>query len=240
MTAIIGHIEAYVLGDDYNDYMERMDSLLTLNAVEEANQLQFCIGFCGPDLYKIIKSCIAPKTIKELEYDQIKTALKSYFEPKVNTLAERFKFHSRQQKSEESVSDYIMEIKALSRTCDFKEHLTEALRDQLVFGVGDGKIQSALLRENDLTFDKACSIAKNIELTSQQVDLMQHDNTVSVFARTRLGSRPNQNGNNRDQKKPRYANYQCFNCSQYGHTSRNCRNKPSKGSNQRNNGNNRQ
>lgn len=31
----IGHIEPYVLGEDYSDYMERMDMLISLNARAE-------------------------------------------------------------------------------------------------------------------------------------------------------------------------------------------------------------
>lgn len=114
-----------------------------------------------------------------------------YFEPKINKIAERYKFHSRQQKSEETVSEYIVEIRALSQTCDFGNYLLEALRDQLIFGVGNKKIQSSLLREKDLTFDETCALAKSIELANNNSDLMQHDNnnTVSVFSRDRLGSR---------------------------------------------------
>lgn len=201
--------------------------------------MQFCIGFCGPDLYKIIKACIAPKTISGMKYAEMKLALKAYFEPKKNKLAERFKFHSRQQKSGETVADYIMELKALSRTCEFDDYLEEALRDQLVFGIGDSKIQSALLREKELTFENACSIAKNIELTTCEVVLMQQDNSIGVFSRNRLGPRQESNGNSRDKKKPRYANYQCYNCLQYGHTSRMCRNSSAKGPNQNNNQKNR-
>lgn len=234
-NSVVGHIEPYTLGDDYSDYIERMDSLLTLNAVETAAQLRFCIGFCGPDLYKIIKSCIAPKKTTEITYKQMKDELKEYFEPKRNIIAERFKFYSRQQNSDESVSDYIVEIKALSQTCEFGNHLTEALRDKLVFGVSDQKTQAALLREKDLKFESACSLAKSIEMTRQHVDLMHGDNTVSVFSRNRLGPRGNEQRVDRGKSKARYANYQCYSCGLTGHTSRSCRSSNSR-NNPKNNG----
>lgn len=220
---LIGRIEAYVIGDDFNDYIERMDSLIALNSVEEDNQMRFCIGFCGADLYKIIKSCVAPAKITEIKYTEMKQKLKDYFEPKLNKTAERFKFYSRQQKEDESVSDYIVEIKALSRTCEFGNYLAEALCDKIVFGVKDPKIQSALLREKDLLFDKACEVAKSVEMASQHTDMMHNDNTVSVFSRNRLGPRTHDNRVDNSRKKSRYADYKCYTCGTYGHTSRQCR-----------------
>lgn len=53
--SIIGRIEAHVIGDDFNDYIERMDSLIKLNEIAAAEQMSFCVGFCGADLYKIIR-----------------------------------------------------------------------------------------------------------------------------------------------------------------------------------------
>lgn len=199
-----------------------MDSLIALNDVQAAEQLRFCIGFCGPDLYKIIKSCIAPKKISDTSYLDMKKELQSYFEPKLNQIAERFKFYTRQQKSDETVTDFIVEIKALTQTCDFGDHLAEALRDKLVFGVHDQKIQAALLREKDLTFDRACTIAKSFDMTRQNVELMHGETNVSAFAKNRLGPKTDQNRVMRGNRRSRYAGYQCFSCGHYGHTSRNC------------------
>lgn len=221
---ITGHIETYVIGDDFNDYIERMDALIGLNEIAAAAQMNFCIGFCGGDLYKIIKSCIAPTKITEITYVEMKNKLKEYFEPKLNKTAERFKFYSRQQKEEESVSDYLVELKALSRTCEFGTYLNEALCDKIVFGVKDQKTQAALLREKELTFDKACQIAKSFELSSQHTELMNSENMVSVFARNRLGPKTDGNRFERGRKKTRYANYECFSCGLPGHTKRQCRN----------------
>lgn len=227
--ATIGRIEAYVIGDDFNDYIERMDAVIKLNSVAEADQMSFCIGFCGADLYKIIKACVAPTKIVDIKYSEMKIKLKEYFEPKLNKTAERFKFYTRQQKEDESVSDYIVEIKALSRTCEFGDYLAEALCDKIVFGVKDSKIQSALLREKDLVFDKACQVAKSVEMASQHTEMMHNDNnTVSVFSRNRLGPKAGGNRVDKSRKKSRYDNYQCYTCGSYGHTSRQCH---SKGSN---------
>lgn len=58
---VIGSIEPYNLGEDYVEYIERMDLLIDLNSIEAQAKIKFCIAFCGPELYKVLKSCIAPK-----------------------------------------------------------------------------------------------------------------------------------------------------------------------------------
>lgn len=198
---ILGHIEPYVLGDDYADYMERMDSVIELNGIEGNRRANFCIASCGPDLYKIIKTCVAPKEIKDVDYTTMKKAIKAYFDPLKNVIAERYKFHKRERNADESISDFIVEIKSLSQTCDFKDFLDNALRDKLVCGANHDRVQAKLLSESTLTFEEACKIAKGIETTSQDLSTLKGDaqvNKLGVFSRSRLGPRSEYN---RSEKK---------------------------------------
>lgn len=194
---VVGNNEAYVLGEDYVEYMERMDALIELNGIETANMIKFCIGFCGPELYKIIKPCIAPKTIKDVTYDAMKVKLKSYFDPLRNTIAERYKFHKRERRDDESISNFIVEIKALSQTCDFGDFLDGALRDKLVCGVNHERITAKLLSESDLSFENACKIAKGIEITSNDMQALKGESQVNqIEIRIKVNSSNRGSGEN--------------------------------------------
>lgn len=232
--SIIGNVEFFSPGDDFENYIERIVNIMNLNKVKEEEQISFLVSVCGADLYKIIKSVIAPKKTTEMKFDELTKVLKEYFEPKRNIIGERFYFHRRQQKPEETVCDYIVEIKSLSQTCEFGTFLEEALRDKLVFGIGNPKIPSRLINEKELTFDKACSIAKSMEMTQNNLDEMKNtDNAVAAFHRGRSGQNTNNkkssvfsrlnkpHGASKEGKK-RYGDYTCHLCGKTGHIVRYC------------------
>lgn len=137
----IGSIEHFTAGDDFKDYVDRMEHIYAVNKTTNEDKVSLLVSLGGPELFRIIKLVVAPKKPKEYSYVELIKALSNYFEPKRNTIGERFIFHRRQQNADESVCDYIVEIKALSQTCSFGDHLEEALRDKLIFGVNSTKIQ---------------------------------------------------------------------------------------------------
>ena len=55
------------------------------------------------------------------------------------------------------------QLRKLSELCDFKDTLADRLRDRLVCGCRDRRLQCKLLAEKDLTFDQALAIAKALE-----------------------------------------------------------------------------
>ena len=85
--------------------------------------------------------------------------LSDYFSPKPIIIVERFKFYTRNQKEGESIVSYIVTLKNLSSMCEFGAFLPEALRFRLVCGMKDIPIQTKLLSERDLTFEKAKDLA---------------------------------------------------------------------------------
>ena len=93
-------------------------------------------------------------------------------------IAERFKFHQRSQRAEETVTQYLSELRKLAKTCDFKQFLDEALRDRFVCGLREQSIQKRLLSSEDgLDVRKALTVAQGMEaaeLNSKQF----HENPV--------------------------------------------------------------
>ena len=82
-------------------------------------------------------------------------------------IAESFHFGTRYKKQDESISDFIVALKKLSIHCNYGECLNRPLRDRFVCGLNNPKMQNKLLNTEDLSFEKACQIAKSMEMAEK-------------------------------------------------------------------------
>lgn len=101
-------------------------------------------------------------------YKDAEAALKAYFVPITNIVAERHAFHKRCQAPHETVIQYVAALRELVVTCEFGACADEMIRDQLVENVLSPRIRERLLLETDLTLDRAVTIASQIESASDQ------------------------------------------------------------------------
>ena len=86
--------------------------------------------------------------------------VKEHLQPSPSVIMQRFNFNGRMQKGEEAVAEYVAELRCIAEHCEL---LDEILRDRLVCGVKDTRIQRRLLAEPKLTFAKALEIAQAAE-----------------------------------------------------------------------------
>ncbi|CAB3983485.1 Hypothetical predicted protein [Paramuricea clavata] len=152
---LFGHVgEFNSERETFKSYVERMEMFFTANNIVEtpgeenegANQLvkdwkrAIFLTEIGADVYS---------TLTPLE------------------IAESFHFGTRSQKPGESIGEYVVALKKLSIHCNFGEFLNRALRNRFVCGLNNVKIQNKLLTTENITFDKACQIAKSMEMAER-------------------------------------------------------------------------
>jgi hypothetical protein len=101
---------------------------------------------------------LAPAKPTDQTVDEILDTLKGHFEEERIVIAERYRFYQRSQLADESVAKFAAELRRLAIHCEFQDHLNEALRDRMVFGLRNKTAQSKLLGEKALTFKKAIDI----------------------------------------------------------------------------------
>jgi hypothetical protein len=190
MSAVFGKIEQFdTLNGDLENYFERFEQFLLVNKINETLKVSMFITHCGSETYDILKNLSMPDSPVNKTYAQIKEILGAYFSPRRIIVVERFKFYKREQKVNETIASYVMELKKMAQHCKFGTFLSEALRDRMVCGINDEMIQRKLLAESDLTYDSALRLALNNEAAQSQSTIM-HQNVNSAINYVRPSFKP--------------------------------------------------
>ena len=143
MASNHGHMEEFNNQlEDWRSYTERLQNYFIANDIKsEAKQRAILLSVCGPRTYKLIRSLLSPQEPKDVSFADIVKQMTDYYQPKPSIIVQHFKFHSRSCKQGESVATYIAELKRLAEDCEFGEFLKQMLRDRIVCGINDPRIQ---------------------------------------------------------------------------------------------------
>lgn len=178
-----GRIDLFQLdNENIAAYLERVELYYAVNDIEAEKKVSILLTSIGDKTYTLLRNHFAPIKPATKSYNDIEAALKTLFEPPKIVIAERFHFHRRNQRKDESVSDYVAELRRLSTTCEFGGFLDQALRDRLVGGLKSGSAQWKLLTEKnmELTFVKAIEIAEGIEAAETSTHQFSKGSTITV------------------------------------------------------------
>ena len=84
---------------------------------------------------------------------------------------ETHQFWIRDQLENEKIGQWVTELRTRAAKCDFKEQ-NNMIRDKIVFGVRDNAVQERLLREADLSLERAVDICRTAETSKMQYQAM--------------------------------------------------------------------
>ena len=107
-------------------------------------------------------------------------------------LFERYKFFSAIQKSGVSFDQYLAELHTLSKACEFGDLRESLVRDRIVCGIPDNGLRERLLRESNLTLEKAVETCRAAETTRAQAKELRKDESAEVHEVKTEGKRPKQ------------------------------------------------
>ncbi|XP_033098553.1 uncharacterized protein LOC117102408 [Anneissia japonica] len=96
------------------------------------------------------------------EYKETMQLLADYFEPKLNVVAERYKFRCRSHEPGETVKAFVLALKHLASTCQFANLHDDMIRDQIVEKTNSTRVRERLLMEKELTLTKAIQIEPGV------------------------------------------------------------------------------
>jgi len=215
--------------EDWESYEERLQQYFVANGVEDAGKRRaILLSACGQHTYQVVRNLVAPKKPAECEFTEITEHLTRYFSPKSSIIVQRFKFNSRCRQQGESIAKFVAELRHIAQYCGYAGTLEDMLRDRLVCGVNDSRIQRRLLSEPELTFKKAYEHAQAMELADKD--------TKDLAAASGMGQHPVHSVQKGAQQKtcyrckgqhnPNSCHFKdsvCHNCGKKGHIQKACR-----------------
>ena len=154
MTTLFGRVEAFEeTAETWEHYMERLGHYFEVNGIgnESAGD-------------KAKRRAILLILIQD------------HSAPKPSEIVQRFRFNNRFRNEGKSMADFVAALRNLAEHCGYNDTLENMLRDRIVCGIKNEKIQRRLLVEKELTFQKAFEIATSMEITTKNMAVLQEAN----------------------------------------------------------------
>lgn len=165
----------------WENYLERLELWFRANKIDTKEHSIHLLTLIGKDTYGVLKNLTAPAKPSDKTYAEITATLQEHFSPATLTLAERFKFGMRNQKEDESVSDFATALRALSAKCEFDTFLDDALCLRLVCGLRERALQMKLIMLKEATFKDVLETAIKYESAEADTQLMNQASLTSVY-----------------------------------------------------------
>ena len=242
MSLFHGHIgEFNGSAEDWTVYEERLQYYFVANDVtSEEKKKAIFLSVCGPATYRLIRSLVAPAQPNSKSYADLVQLVRDHYQPKPSPIVMRFRFNSCIREQGESVASYIARLRQLTEHCEYGATLEDMLRDKLVCGIADERLQRRLLVEPSLSFEKALKLAQAYESAEENAKVLQQSQTSSSTAEVhstrtdKSRQQPRQMtvcyrcGGQHLSSRCRFRAVDCRRCGKRGHIARACKSKAAK------------
>ena len=231
----VGKLEEFdPKSDTMTAYIERAMFFFYANNILGDKRAATFLSALGKNTFQVLRNLMLPEKVYGKSLGQVTKVLLNHCEPKPLVISERFNFNRRNQEPNESIQDYIAELRRLTVHCEFGNFFDEALRDRFICGLRSESMQKKLLVEEGLTFARTVEIAQSMESAAQKTKLLQSTATTvsptpEVNMLTFRGKADSCYRCGHTDHPPTHCpfkNAQCHNCGKIGHIQQACRSKP--------------
>ena len=134
------------------------------NGIEDATKRRaILLSVCGSATYQLILDLLSPTKPTDKSFAELVILVKEHQQPAPSLIVQRYTFNTRVQQPGESISAFVAQLWKNAGNCLYGETLEDMLRDRLVCGCRDTRLQRKLLADPGLTFEKAMTIAESNE-----------------------------------------------------------------------------
>ena len=141
MATFHGHLPEYDGNtEDWTVYTERLKHYFIANGIDsDEKQRSLLLSVCGVSTFKLIQSLLPGRKLEEKKFGEIAALVK--FHPQPSEIVSRFHFNSSVRQHGETTATFVARLRRLSENCNYGDSLDSVLRDRLVCGIGDERLQ---------------------------------------------------------------------------------------------------
>lgn len=162
------------LTDQWRLWRQKFENYLiaseTNNKSEEVQCAQL-LHFLGDDALQIYNSF----SLTASERNKVKTLLQKfeeYFIPKKNLTYERYKFFNLHQGANETIEQFVTELRNQAKLCEFANLNDDLIKTMLITGLRDAILREKLLQNQEKTLHtviEACIIWENTKIQNEEI-----------------------------------------------------------------------
>ncbi|CAB3241464.1 unnamed protein product [Arctia plantaginis] len=134
-----------------------------------------CIGQQAQELYFNVL-----KIDEKAKLEEVLDVFENYFKPKQNDVINTYNFNKRTQEEGESFDAFYTAIRKMAENCNFGDQKERMIRDRIVIGVKEQRMQQKLLEVKDLTMNKAVDICRSAELSKEHLKTLAKSEVHAV------------------------------------------------------------
>ena len=163
---------------------------------EEKAKAYMLLNLAGREAIQREKSFTYGDGESREKLDVLKKKFAEICKPKSNRTMDRHSFYTRDQLPGEAFKTWLADLKFKATTCKFGTLRDELIADRIVVGIKNENTKKILLREEELTLQKAIEICEIHEISDQRAKMLS-SNSVDVAAvshNSKKSYRANQHG----------------------------------------------
>lgn len=173
-----------------------------INKKDEKTQCAQLLHYIGEEGFKIYTTF----QFKDDEKNKLEILLgkfENHFLPKENLSYERYKFFSYKQQLNQTLEQFITELRKRAMKCNLGELQDSLIKTMIVCGVNSATIRERLLQDDSLSLDKAVELAMVIETTKERSEIMEkaRDTTIAAVMKKDWRKSNQEKGNTTADKK---------------------------------------
>ena len=225
-------IEGANIEDGWKSWSQKFELFILASRSENLSdrvKVAMFLSAIGDEGLQIYNTFVFDQENDRNDYKIVKEKFTEYCSPHKNVVYERYNFWKTNQNFGETIDSFVTTLRIRAKSCEFEHQCDSMIRDRIVLGCNDPRLQERLLREPELTLSKAINLCRAAETTKEQIKTIKtgsHESeNVSEFKTFKSSKRSENKGEKTFLCRKCGKNHAPKNCSAYGKTCSYCLNK---------------